>query len=189
MGWIWYASTMQTFLPYSSFRMTAEVLDRQRLGKQRVEALQILRILRQGEWTCPNCPGPVTHFNPYKTGHHCYYCEAPLKRVPWSNHPAVHMWKGYEGALMEYLHAMCYEWTAIRGYKDTCWVKAIEVGPPPPNVGIKTKMPPWMGDQTFHLSHQSNLLRKNHEHYGQFFMGIPDDLPYVWPVQHNGEEL
>ena len=36
---------MQTFLPYSDFRRTASVLDLRRLGKQRVETLQILRAL------------------------------------------------------------------------------------------------------------------------------------------------
>ena len=36
---------MQTFLPYSSFRKSAECLDNKRLGKQRVEAYQILRTL------------------------------------------------------------------------------------------------------------------------------------------------
>ena len=36
---------MQTFLPYPNFRESAKVLDRQRLGKQRVETLQILRCL------------------------------------------------------------------------------------------------------------------------------------------------
>jgi hypothetical protein len=37
---------MQTFLPYGrSFRAGAKVLDRQRLGKQRVEGLQILRTI------------------------------------------------------------------------------------------------------------------------------------------------
>lgn len=34
---------MQTFLPYPDYALTATVLDRQRLGKQRVEVLQILR--------------------------------------------------------------------------------------------------------------------------------------------------
>jgi hypothetical protein len=34
---------MQTFLPYPDFRATALALDRRRLGKQRVEALQVLR--------------------------------------------------------------------------------------------------------------------------------------------------
>lgn len=36
---------MQTFLPYADFKQSAEVLDKQRLGKQRVEAYQILRAL------------------------------------------------------------------------------------------------------------------------------------------------
>lgn len=36
---------MQTFLPYRSFEQSAAVLDRQRLGKQRVEGLQILKVL------------------------------------------------------------------------------------------------------------------------------------------------
>ena len=34
---------MQTFLPYPSFTESAAVLDRARLGKQRVETLQLLR--------------------------------------------------------------------------------------------------------------------------------------------------
>lgn len=36
---------MQTFLPFESFTDSARVLDRQRLGKQRVEVLQILKVL------------------------------------------------------------------------------------------------------------------------------------------------
>jgi len=40
---------MQTFLPYESFAHSAHCLDNQRLGKQRVENLQIIRAL-----TLPN---------------------------------------------------------------------------------------------------------------------------------------
>jgi hypothetical protein len=36
---------MQTFLPYNDFTKSAKVLDRQRLGKQRVEVLQLLKAL------------------------------------------------------------------------------------------------------------------------------------------------
>lgn len=36
---------MQTFLPYPDFAESARVLDRQRLGKQRVETLQLLKAL------------------------------------------------------------------------------------------------------------------------------------------------
>lgn len=37
---------MQTFLPYPNFHLTAECLDNKRLGKQRVEAWQVLQALR-----------------------------------------------------------------------------------------------------------------------------------------------
>lgn len=37
---------MQTFMPYSCFRLSAQALDNKRLGKQRVEAWQILQALQ-----------------------------------------------------------------------------------------------------------------------------------------------
>lgn len=39
---------MQTFLPYPDFARSAAVLDRQRLGKQRVEVLQLLKAITTG---------------------------------------------------------------------------------------------------------------------------------------------
>lgn len=39
---------MNTFLPYPSFVETARVLDDRRLGKQRIEALQIICVLEDG---------------------------------------------------------------------------------------------------------------------------------------------
>lgn len=39
---------MQTFLPYPDFYASAQVLDRQRLGKQRVECLQLINTLLSG---------------------------------------------------------------------------------------------------------------------------------------------
>lgn len=41
---------MQTFLPFSSFEESARVLDRQRLGKQRVEAWQVYQSLTDPEY-------------------------------------------------------------------------------------------------------------------------------------------
>ena len=41
--------------------------------------------------------------------------------------------------------------------------------------------PPWVGDANFHLSHKSNLLRKQPDHYSKYFLNIPYDLPYIWP--------
>lgn len=39
---------MQTFLPYPNFVMTAKILDYRRLGKQRVEAMQIIHAIEVG---------------------------------------------------------------------------------------------------------------------------------------------
>lgn len=47
---------MQTFLPYSDFKKSAQVLDRQRLGKQRVEAYQILLSLTNPDYGWKNHP-------------------------------------------------------------------------------------------------------------------------------------
>lgn len=48
--------TLQTFLPYSDFRKSAQVLDYRRLGKQRVEALQIFKALTTENYGWSNHP-------------------------------------------------------------------------------------------------------------------------------------
>jgi hypothetical protein len=47
---------MQTFLPYADFKRSAAVLDRQRLGKQRVEDLQIMKALTVPDYGWKNHP-------------------------------------------------------------------------------------------------------------------------------------
>lgn len=135
---------MQTFLPYPSFADSARVLDRARLGKQRVEALQVLRAV-----TIPT--------------------------YGWRNHPAAKMWRGHVPALAEYALAMTDEWIA-QGHADTVRPQLLEF------VGEPVVMPPWLGDPALHLSHRSNLVRKDPEFYRPLFPDVPDDLPYVWPV-------
>lgn len=134
---------MQTFLPSEDFALSARLLDRQRLGKQRVEAKQILIALNVGGG--------------------------------WRNHPAVRMWRGYETALAQYGVAICNEWIS-RGYRDSLLIQFQYAG------DGSLVFPSWLGDIDFHLSHQSNLVRKDPAHYGPLFPGVPDDLPYVWPV-------
>ena len=80
---------MQTFLISSNPCETAQILDYRRLGKQRVEAIQILNILL-----------------------------GQTNSKAWQNHPAVKMWKGYEVYLLKvYLREMLDEWEN-RGYKN-----------------------------------------------------------------------
>jgi hypothetical protein len=47
---------MQTFLPYPDFKKSAECLDWRRLGKQRIEAMQILRALENHNYGWQNHP-------------------------------------------------------------------------------------------------------------------------------------
>lgn len=142
---------MQTFLPYKSFIKSASVLDNKRLGKQRVEVLQILKTL---------------------TG----------ESKGWQNHPAVKMWKGYEGALAYYGYVVCQEWKS-RGFKDSCEEKIKDLAVRSFNYESGS-FPEWLGNEDFHNSHKSNLLRKDKEFYSKYEWNITDDLPYIWPVNN-----
>lgn len=91
----------------------------------------------------------------------------------WRNHPVVKMWKGYEDALIMYMNACIDEWIR-RGYRNRMHKRDHSPNP---------KMPPWLGDPRFHISHQSNLIRKFPEYYGPKFPGVPNNLPYFWPTK------
>lgn len=154
---------MQTFLPHPCYQESARILDYRRLGKQRVECKQILQALGV----------PVG---------------GPLRDKPssWRNHPATRMWQGYEFHLCHYAAAICEEWIE-RGYRDTLlpqFQEAMEHCAPSPT----GRYPDWLGDDDFHASHRSNLLRKLPSHYSRFGWTEPDNLPYVWPV-HSGTGL
>ena len=80
---------MQTFLPVADFAKSAQMLDYKRLGKQRVEGMQLLNAMQ------PDYP-----------------------HKGWLSHPAKIMWEGYENALKEYVNTMITQWKA-RGYNNT----------------------------------------------------------------------
>lgn len=91
----------------------------------------------------------------------------------WWNHPAVQMWVGYEDALVVYGNLAISIW-ASRGYENNM---------PMETVKGKIELPPWFGDDRFHSSHRSNLLRKVPVYYGKFGWTEPPDLPYFWPTK------
>jgi mRNA-degrading endonuclease YafQ of YafQ-DinJ toxin-antitoxin module len=90
----------------------------------------------------------------------------------WRNHPVVRMWRGYEDCLKKYQNITIAEWIR-RGYNNNMEFEVIETANP--------MSPNWLGDDKFHKSHRSNLLRKNYEYYIQFF-DEPTDLEYYWPA-------
>ncbi|MFD4902124.1 MSMEG_6728 family protein [Streptomyces sp. NPDC058411] len=154
---------MQTFLPYADFSRSALTLDPRRLGKQRVETIQVLRGL--------TVPG-----------------------YGWRHHPAVRMWTGYEEALVRYGLDVCAAWTA-EGRSDTCAATLREdlaaslrrtAVRSSAELAAAAELPPWLGDEAFHESHRSALVRKDPAYYGPLFPGVPADLPYVWPASDRG---
>ena len=136
---------MNTFLPYPNVRSSAECLDYRRLGKQRVEARQILDILL-----------------------------GKTESKAWRNHPATLMWKGCEDALAQYHNAIIGEWCS-RGFNNSM--------PFVSERNVELIHPPWWGNDNFHKSHRSNLLRKDPEWYGKFGWTEPNDLLYFWPTK------
>jgi hypothetical protein len=150
---------VQTFLPYPGFRAAALVLDPKRLGKQRVETLQVLRGLI-------------------------------LPTYGWRHHPAVKMWAGYEEALGRYAVDVAAVWTAGDRADTTVATFRADLAAATGITALRTQeelaaageLPPWLGDEKFHESHRSALLRKDPGWYGPIFGAVPDDLPYVWPA-------
>lgn len=87
---------MQTFLPYPNLKKSLKTLDSRRLGKQRVEAFQILNILLNR-----------------------------TDKKGWRSHPVMKMWKGYENALKLYFNKAVKLWIS-RGYKNNMKLEVIK---------------------------------------------------------------
>jgi len=144
---------MQTFIPFDDIDKCAKVLDYKRLGKQRVEAFQILQaitfiedndllVLRNGKY---------------------------VSRA-WVNHPCVLMWSENKEFLNNYAHTICREWIS-RGYNDNMISRF--------SFDNNAKPPSWWGREDIHKSHRSQLLAKNFTHYSQYFSDEVG-LPYIW---------
>ncbi|MFJ7337976.1 MSMEG_6728 family protein [Streptomyces sp. NPDC101116] len=157
---------MQTFLPYPDFRATALALDRRRLGKQRVEALQVLRGLV--------VPG-------YGWRHH------PAVRM-WLGYEEALVRYGLEVCRVwrEQGHQDTCAATLVADLAATRPHAPIR---DQHRLAADGELPPWLGDGPFHESHRSALVRKDPTTYAALFPGVRDDLPYVWPTSDRaGEE-
>jgi len=145
---------MQTFLISENPKETAKILDNKRLGKQRVEAIQIANVLLD-----------------------------PSTSNAWKNHPAVLMWKGYEGLLIKvYLKEIMLEWIN-RGFKnEKCQQHYLRLCNVLEKRSIPVIKPVWFCKEIFD-SHKSNLIRKNIEYYGKLWPNMTNNLPYVWPTK------
>ncbi|MEQ4302674.1 MSMEG_6728 family protein [Plantactinospora sp. B6F1] len=148
---------MQTFLPYPDFGQTARSLDQLRLGKQRVEAIQVLRGLVR--------PG-------YGWRHH------PAVKM-WAGYEEALVRYGLD-ICAEWVstgRADTCAGTLVADLAAGCGLSTVRRQD---ELAAAGELPPWIGRDDLHLSHRSALLRKDPVHYGPIFGEVPE-VPYVWP--------
>ncbi|MFI2237558.1 MSMEG_6728 family protein [Streptomyces chrestomyceticus] len=150
---------MQTFLPYPDFAASAAVLDARRLGKQRVETLQVLRGL--------TVPG-------YGWRHH------PAVRM-WTGYEEALVRYGLE-MCREWTAAGRRDTCATTLTQDFTAHHPHTPVRTYPELSASGDLPNWLGDPAFHRSHQSALVTKAPDHYRTLFPDVPEGLPYVWPA-------
>jgi hypothetical protein len=148
------AGPVQTFLPYSDFSDALAVLDSPRLGKQRVETLQILRALVLPEYGWRNHPA-------------VRMWRGRLPALVLYGLISVEQWKrrGFgdttAGNIAEFAPEV--------------------VGATQADLAVAGWLPGWLGDERLHRSHRSKLLAKDPAHYRKYFHDVPSDLDYFWP--------
>ena len=150
---------MQTFLPYPDFERSARVLDPRRLGKQRVEVIQIVRALTTPGYGWAHHPA-VLMWKGYEEalGRYGLTCCQVWTELGFADTCAATITLDLRGV----------------------GVHQIRSQPALARVGA---VPAWLGEEELHRSHQSSLLRKDSDWYGPLFPGVGDDLPYRWPIR------
>jgi hypothetical protein len=144
---------VQTFLPYPDFRASAATLDLRRLGKQRVEALQVLRALVRDTYGWKRHPA-VRMWTGYEEALVRYGIEVCA------------IWCAIGRADTCATSLTAEYGRPVRTQSE---------------LAAADELPPWLGREDLHLSHRSSLVRKDPDWYRPLFGDIPDDLPYVWP--------
>jgi hypothetical protein len=150
---------MQTFLPYPDFERSARALDTKRLGKQRVEVIQVVRALTTPGYGWANHPATLMWKGFEEAlGRYGLTCCDVWTELGFGDTCASTIRIDLADAGV----------TAIRSQVELARAGAL---------------PGWLGDDDFHRGHRSALLRKDPDHYRDRFPGTPDDLPYIWPVR------
>lgn len=150
---------MQTFLPYPEFLRSARSLDLRRLGKQRVETLQVLRGL-----TWPR----------YGWRHH------PAVKM-WAGYEEALVRYGLDVCAVwgETGRADTCATSLATDLAAACGITGVRSQE---ELAAAGELPSWLGRDDLHRSHRASLLRKDPDHYAPIFGEPPSDLPYVWPA-------
>jgi Pyrimidine dimer DNA glycosylase len=111
----------------------------------------------------------------------------------WRNHPAVLMWEGHEGALLNYVHNMITE-AKHRGIKTVNNEANINALAAQYNTQWDNSKPDWMLDKVklsrVVATHRANLYRKDPIYYAEYSYAVDNEYnkpcctkcQYFWPT-------
>lgn len=149
---------MQNFLPYANFVRSAQVLDRARLGKQRIESQTVMRAL---------------------TGEIAWGTNQPIVLM-WQGYEGTLM--RYILAMCDEWERRGYR-DETRGRVQEMygrWLKTLRFDEP---TNFRLRTPPWLGYEPYHAGHRTSLMRKMPEHYEPLLRDdTPVDIDPFWPV-------
>ena len=150
---------VQTFLPFADFERSARTLDPKRLGKQRVETIQVVRALTRPGYGWANHPA-VLMWKGFEEalGQYGLTCCEVWTELGFGDTCALTIVTDLQAAGVDTVRTQ-------------------------PELAAVGALPGWLGNEAVHVSHQSALVRKDPGRYRLMFPDVPDDLPYVWPVR------
>lgn len=148
---------MQTFLPFADFAVSARVLDTRRLGKQRVEALQVLRAITRPDYGWRHHP-VVKMWRGFEEALGAY---AMAVCGEWCR-------RGHSDTCESKIRIELSELGIGRIRSQA-------------ELAAAGRLPAWLGDERLHRSHRSSLLRKDPAHYGPLLADTDPELEYYWP--------
>lgn len=151
---------MQTFLPFDDFERSARSLDDRRLGKQRSEALQVLRALTRPSYGWKSHPAVLQ----WKGHEEALVSYALVVCGEWCR-------RGFADTVAVSITAELAEATGARAVRSQSELAAAG------------ELPPWLGEPAFHAGHRSALVAKDPDFYRERFPDAVDGAPYYWPVR------
>ncbi len=145
---------VNTFVLTNTPESTVKLLDYKRLGKQRVEAKQIIEIIEKSSKL------------------HSLLMKESNTKISWANHPIVAMWCNNLNGLKYYCNACIREWIN-RGYKNNMTLYSIQEK--------LEDLPWWFCNIQLQNSHRASLIRKDSIYYKDLSC-IPDyiNYGYIW---------
>lgn len=99
----------------------------------------------------------------------------------WRSHPVTLAWQGYEGSLYDLLIAMHNEYYARTGRNHASALNAGHLFTERFDWEAPRPRPPFADDPMTWAMYRSLLLRKQPEHYRQYWPDHPDDLALIYP--------